>query len=1738
MSVRHSTRRPSSTTRRERPIAIAAVLGLLALVMSFLPGAAASAAPADDGNPDLPQKCGLDMTIIIDRSGSIGNYNDDVADAANALIDGVSNTGSKVQVISFSSRATAVTLAGGVGSSSNISDLTLLPAENVQLTQYTSSGGTNWDDALEMARRQPAVTPLTVVLTDGNPTYHNSGNGVNGHGNSLGGNGGSTSTADVNKAVQEADLLKAAGSHILAVGIGSNLNTANLEAISGEERLTATNGVSFSEADWTTVGFTQLKALLEDFTKELCAPSLNITKTEIPLEGAERPGDGWTFDLELESAPQEWENPAQQAGLTTASQVTDEGKASFKWEQGATQTMGAEVGEQPREGWVFSSATCQRRNYDSGAVSQLTLAPQMAQDGSVSWVIPGGLGPADSVNCNVRNRQVAPARIDVRKVTAPAAMPGEFDFSLDGNGESRTLEDLNHGDTESFGNVAPGTYAVGEATTPNFTQTSAACDNIDTPAGESLDPSTLTVAEGEHWLCTFTNTADDGSITVRKVAQGADGTFGFSSDFNGSFELATSGGSASTAAVPVTPGRYSVSEATPAPWTQVSAVCDDGSPVGDIEVGPGEDVTCTFTNLAPDPSIEVTKTAGTASVDEPGATVTFTVGITNTSVEPVTIDSVTDTVDGGSPFDVDALAATTCDDLIGTTLAAGASTSCTFDYEVQGDAGDVVDDVIEVTGHDGDDNTVSDSDDATVTVNDVDPRVQVDKVAGATSVAEPGADVEYTVTVTNPGAEAVTVDSLTDSIENGPAVDITTTGAVVKATTCGQVLGATIAPGGSNQCSFTVEVSGDGGTSVTDVVEVEASDNDGNDVSDTDDARVDITDVVPTVALTKSAASTSVPEPGANVTFSFVIENTAAEAVTITSLTDTVFGDITAECDLVGDTLAPSDGQPGTGPDSARCEVTRGLLGNAGDQHHNIATVVVADDDGNSASAQDDATVAFTDVLPAISVDKDASRGSVPEPGATVDFTATMTNTGVEPVTITGVTDSIGGSAPFDVTSVSGPVLDTDCGAAVGTVVDPGQSYDCTFTVLVSGNAGATVTDVVSFTATDDEGNEATDDDDESVDVDDVLPSIVVTKDASVSEVDEPGADVEFTFSVTNTSVEDVTVTSVVDSVFGDITDECSLRGAVLAPGGTTDCTITRFIAGNAGDVHENTVVVTATDDEQNATTDDDDESVDIDDSTPGLEVTKDASVSEVDEPGADVDFTFSVTNTSVEDLTVTSVVDSVFGDITDECSLRGAVLAPGGTTDCTITRFVGGNAGDVHENTVVVTGTDDEGNEATDDDDESVDVDDVLPSIVVTKDASVSEVDEPGADVEFTFSVTNTSVEDVTVTSVVDSVFGDITDECSLRGAVLAPGGTTDCTITRFVGGNAGDVHENTVVVTATDDEQNPATGTDDEDVDVLDVLPVIEVTKTDGEASVDAPGGTVTYTVDVANIGVEPVTLDSLTDIVDGGDPIDVSIVAEPISATTCELGVQIAPGDTYSCTFDIEVLGDGSSGVFDVVSATVSDDEENPAEDSDDEQTPVDPVADLGITKTADSQEVNSGDQVSYTLTVDNDGPSTATEVTVTDELPEGLALVSVDGDEGEEWDCDASTDEVVSCRLLALAAGESATLTVVAAVDSDPGTIRNTVVVASETPDPDDTNNTDDEDVDVVAEPVQTTTTTPVTVESETAVPPASPNTSGGSASSTPLAFTGGSALLLSLGGLVVLLVGAALVVLQRRRSIAS
>ena len=48
-----------------------------------------------------------------------------------------------------------------------------------------------------------------------------------------------------------------------------------------------------------------------------------------------------------------------------------------------------------------------------------------------------------------------------------------------------------------------------------------------------------------------------------------------------------------------------------------------------------------------------------------------------------------------------------------------------------------------------------------------------------------------------------------------------------------------------------------------------------------------------------------------------------------------------------------------------------------------------------------------------------------------------------------------------------------------------------------------------------------------------------------------------------------------------------------------------------------------------------------------------------------------------------------------------------------------------------------------------------------------------------------------------------------------------------------------------------------------------------------------------------------------------------------------------------------------------------------------------------KTVDNESPKVGDQVTFTLTINNAGPSTATGVEVTDQLPDGYTYISDSG-----------------------------------------------------------------------------------------------------------------------------------------------
>ena len=240
------------------------------------------------------------------------------------------------------------------------------------------------------------------------------------------------------------------------------------------------------------------------------------------------------------------------------------------------------------------------------------------------------------------------------------------------------------------------------------------------------------------------------------------------------------------------------------------------------------------------------------------------------------------------------------------------------------------------------------------------------------------------------------------------------------------------------------------------------------------------------------------------------------------------------------------------------------MSGDAGDVVNDTVTAVAHDNEDNDVTAQGSESVNVTDVPPSGTVSKNAASASVDEPGAPVVFNVIVHNTSVESVHITALTDAVGGGAPVDVTTVAAPILASTCTDAIGHVLAIGAEYACQFTMFVGGDAGDTVGDTVVATLVDNDGGTTTPNDETTVDVDDVLPTMAVSKSTSAGDVDAPGGPVPFTVVIANTSPEPVTIDSITDSVAGGAPIDVTL---VNLPVTVTDCVAGTVLAaaGNPG---------------------------------------------------------------------------------------------------------------------------------------------------------------------------------------------------------------------------------------------------------------------------------------------------------------------------------------------------------------------------------------------------------------------------------------------------------------------------------------------------------------------------------------------------------------------------------------------
>jgi uncharacterized repeat protein (TIGR01451 family) len=223
-------------------------------------------------------------------------------------------------------------------------------------------------------------------------------------------------------------------------------------------------------------------------------------------------------------------------------------------------------------------------------------------------------------------------------------------------------------------------------------------------------------------------------------------------------------------------------------------------------------------------------------------------------------------------------------------------------------------------------------------------------------------------------------------------------------------------------------------------------------------------------------------------------------------------------------------------------------------------------------------------------------------------------------------------------------------------------------------------------------------------------------------------------------------------------------------------------------------------------------------------------------------------------------------------------------------------------------------------------------------------------------------------------------------------------------------------------------------------------------------------------------PVNTQLISDSISGGGYSDGSVITWTIE--------NLSRGATGNVSFQVEVVDPSAVGVLSTVPITASTPRPftqplvsvTPALLSTRPQTfaPNNPetfeqdcisgnsvpsCADLSLEKSSDQASVVAGQALTYTLLVYNDGPVTAEDVVVTDDLPGGVTLTLATPP--------PSSTSPLTWYLGSIVSETSQVITLVVEVGSGTsGTLINTASVDSSTPDPNSDNNRDEERTDVV------------------------------------------------------------------------
>ncbi|RMG94042.1 MAG: hypothetical protein D6706_14450 [Chloroflexi bacterium] len=213
----------------------------------------------------------------------------------------------------------------------------------------------------------------------------------------------------------------------------------------------------------------------------------------------------------------------------------------------------------------------------------------------------------------------------------------------------------------------------------------------------------------------------------------------------------------------------------------------------------------------------------------------------------------------------------------------------------------------------------------------------------------------------------------------------------------------------------------------------------------------------PAITLTITPAPSTQPEPGGTFNFAVTIQNNSQESVFLSSLSDSLLGNLT---DTGNTTLVNTNCQAGTAVSPAtsyNCTYTTTFNGQPG-IYTSTVTATVRDDDFSTASSTTTPTITISNTLPVLQSHLSLTPATLPASGGTITLTLHITNTSnFDTVTLTNLTEDNLGN------------LNGQGTCALPQTLLPTAVYTCTLTTTVTGDTDQTITYTLHITANDDD---------------------------------------------------------------------------------------------------------------------------------------------------------------------------------------------------------------------------------------------------------------------------------------------------------------------------------------------------------------------------------------------------------------------------------------------------------------------------------------------------------------------------------------------------------------------------------------------------------------------------------------------------------------------------------------------